>query len=207
MKTRMSSRVKRFERFCVKEHRRQRYGKYPYGFHLRGVREIAMYYRFNSIDEQVLALGHDLDEDTYVTVSDKMRAGASRLALRFIWCLMDEPGVDRKQRKSRTYPKIRRFVVTAAIKVADRLRNLLQCFIEGNRRMFNTYNNEEAGFEKGIGMVNDIRLKRMWTDLKWLFENAEELFEMVPHGKVPRGAPGWMMPIISQSRCFQSRVS
>jgi hypothetical protein len=56
-------------------------------------------------------------------------------------------------------------------------------------------------------MVNDIRLKRMWTDLKWLFENAEELFEMVPHGKVPRGAPGWMMPIISQSRCFQSRVS
>jgi hypothetical protein len=55
-------------------------------------------------------------------------------------------------------------------------------------------------------MVNDIRLQRMWVDLKWLFENAEELFEKVSHGDVPRGAPAWMKPIIQESRCFRMKV-
>ncbi len=204
----MPPRVKRFERLCVREHgkRNQRYGKFPYGFHLRGVRDIAMYYRFDSIDAQMLCLGHDLDEDTSVSHQDKLRAGASHMCIRYIWCLTDEPGANRRERKAKTYWKIRLYVFTIASKLADRMRNLVQGFIEGDTWSFDLYLGEMEGFEKGIGMVNDIRLRRMWADLKWMFAHGEELRATIPHGEVPYGAPAWMKPIVLESRTFRSMV-
>lgn len=212
----MTAQVKKFERLCVREHaklrvgkrglKRQQYGRYPYGFHLRGVWEIGMYYGFRSIDDQILRLGHDLDEDTNVLHAAKISAGASAKALRYIWCLTDEVGATRKERKAKTYRKIALYPSTVACKLADRMRNLFQGFIEQDNWSFAMYSDEQAEFEVGIGKRNDIRLRRMWRDLHWIFDHADELQATVPYGNVPTGAPGWMKAIVQESCTSRAMV-
>lgn len=69
------------------------------------------------------ALLHDVLEDTQVTreeLNDKFGSYITNI----IWCVTDEPGVNRNERKENTYWKIRSSRDATLIKLCDRLHNI-----------------------------------------------------------------------------------
>ncbi len=69
------------------------------------------------------ALLHDVLEDTQVTkqeMTDRFGVYITRL----VWSVTDEPGASRKERKEKTYWKIRSSREATLIKLCDRLHNI-----------------------------------------------------------------------------------
>src|SRR5665213_1174703 len=71
----------------------------------------------------VAAILHDVLEDTRATKLDIEKLFGVYVS-ELVWRLTDEPGVNRKERKAKTYPKIREDSNAVLIKLCDRLINM-----------------------------------------------------------------------------------
>jgi (p)ppGpp synthase/HD superfamily hydrolase len=102
------------------------------------------------------ALLHDVIEDCGVTKEEIESLYGTEVA-DIVWRVTDEPGVNRKERKAKTYPKIKASKRATLIKLCDRLHNM------SSSSKMDMYVKEYPGFREALytpGLFESI-----WTEL------------------------------------------
>jgi (p)ppGpp synthase/HD superfamily hydrolase len=134
--------------FAIAVHGGQLYGKHPYVFHLDQVADIASHY---GPEAEVLAYLHDTVEDTSATL-DEVRERFGSFIADCVALLTDQPGGNRKERKSKTYAKLAQVhderQLALIVKAADRLANVRACVVDGNERLLGVYRGEHEAFKQ-----------------------------------------------------------
>lgn len=103
----------------------------------------------NNVNVHIAAVCHDLVEDTdctLVMVHERFGYTVSWL----VDCVTDEPGKNRKERKWKSYHKIRRSRMTILIKLCDRLDNLRRCLRDPQVRFSTMYLDEDMTFRSAL---------------------------------------------------------
>lgn len=165
--------------FAVQWHGDQKYGDYPYVYHLDQVARIVDVY----VDEYISALAssmpdrvltsadkrtiintlrvvaylHDVLEDTktdYSTIEHIFGEGVADTVVN----LTDEPGENRRLRKLNTWHKIRRTNASVYIKLCDRLANVQ------NGGKLDMYRKEFPVFQAALYIPN--KFPRLWADIE-----------------------------------------
>jgi (p)ppGpp synthase/HD superfamily hydrolase len=160
--------------YALDMHGAQMYGPHPYSHHLDAVASVLEPY---GLDAQIIGYLHDAVEDTNATVDDVRSRFGDQVAA-CVTLLTDEPGANRKERKSKTYAKLAKVTdpeeLALVVKVADRLSNLRACMTNANRDLWSLYRSEHAIFRASAfraalcnelwseldGLLNDDRLPR-----------------------------------------------
>lgn len=167
-------------KFCINAHtyntksgKPQRWGEFKYFVHLERVAQCLI--QFGILDDDLIlaAYGHDLLEDTNVTVEDMRRAGFTETAIDVVQRVTDEPGKNRRERKAKTYPKIRGHQGATAVKLADRIVNVEHSLQDGN--YLDMYVKEYKSFEDGIkGEIDPpyLSIGKMWEHLNRLIDQG-----------------------------------
>lgn len=107
-----------------KAHSNQTYDIYPYIYHIRQVVKIAEQLGY---DESIViaAALHDTLEDTPLSYNDIKKAFGKEVA-EIVYCVTDELGRNRNERKEKTYPKIQSNWKATVVKICDRIANVSQ---------------------------------------------------------------------------------
>lgn len=92
------------------------------------------------------AVFHDLFEDTVCTMVMALQAGFAYSSVALAENVTDESGKNRKERKWKTYNKIRRSRYSILIKLCDRLDNLRRCMRDAQDRFGKMYADEDYSF-------------------------------------------------------------
>jgi len=103
-------------------------------------------------DGQVGCALHDVLEDSDLSYNDIKNAFGIEIA-KIVYAVTDELGRNRKERKEKTYPKIRNNWKATVVKICDRIANIRHS-IETNSRFKEMYKKEHDEFVAGI--KNDI---------------------------------------------------
>lgn len=148
--------------WASKAHGDQKYDSKPYSEHLKAVEAIIVRYghHFKGGDMRLMrrcAWLHDVLEDTSVSF-DQLRSVAGAVEASLVQLVTDEPGVNRKERKSKTYPKIRTSPLAIALKLADRIANVENAR-ETKYSLINMYKKEHPDFRRELyrpDMFNDM---------------------------------------------------
>jgi (p)ppGpp synthase/HD superfamily hydrolase len=130
-----------------KAHANQTYDIYPYGFHIRQVVKIAEELGY---DESIIVASalHDTLEDTELSYNDLKKAFGEEVA-EIVYCVTDELGRNRNERKLKTYPKIKANWKATVVKICDRIANMQQSK-DYNKELFEIYQNEHEIFCKSL---------------------------------------------------------
>lgn len=172
-------------RWAIAAHGDQLYGEHPYSYHLNAVAAVAKRFGFISdLIDQACAL-HDVGEDTDYRQADLLEAGINPRVVSIAAAVWDEPGATRKERKAKTYPKIRAIREALVVKLCDRIANVEQCLLEGNAKLA-MYREEYAEFERQLRNPSDQGLEPLWLHLECLLETgaAANLAATCPYGQV-----------------------
>jgi (p)ppGpp synthase/HD superfamily hydrolase len=126
-----------------KAHSNQTYDIYPYMYHIRQVVKIAEELGY---DESIIIACtlHDTLEDTPLSFNDIKKAFGKEVA-EIVYCVTDELGRDRKEKKEKTYPKIQANWKATVVKICDRIANLSHSK-EYNKRLYEMYKEEHELF-------------------------------------------------------------
>lgn len=128
-------------------HSNQTYGIYPYIYHPRCVYMITKDLGYS--DEILVAcILHDVLEDSDISYDDLKKAFGEEIA-EIVFCVTDEAGRNRKEKKSKTYPKIRGNWKATVVKVCDRIANLEES-IASNPQMLQMYKKEHQIFVESL---------------------------------------------------------
>ena len=159
--------------FAIKAHGSQTYGDKPYEVHLDDVSHTII--KFCRTDESISAeqfelllvcsLLHDVLEDTEAT-REELESRFGKEISDLIYCVSDEPGKNRKERKAKTYPKIASNNLAIALKLADRIANVENCR-KNNTSLFSMYAKEHTEFRK---QLFNGRFASMWLHLDNLMD-------------------------------------
>lgn len=134
-----------------KAHANQTYDIYPYGYHIRQVVKIAEELGY---DESIIVASalHDTLEDTELSYNDLKKAFGQEVA-EIVYCVTDELGRNRKERKAKTYPKIQGNWKATVVKICDRIANMQQSKLY-NKSLFEIYQSEHSDFCKNLKSKN-----------------------------------------------------
>jgi (p)ppGpp synthase/HD superfamily hydrolase len=103
-------------------HSNQMYDIYPYMYHIRKAVEIGQELGYDEAIIVGLAL-HDVIEDGGLSFND-IKKGFGQEVAEIVYAVTDELGRNRKERKEKTYPKIRANWKATVVKVCDRIANV-----------------------------------------------------------------------------------
>lgn len=158
--------LKELRRVADEFHGKQQYGRNNYIVHLEEVRDVLTRFDFPASTCEKLHKSvylHDLFEDTDLTPEKATSWGIDDQAIDWAKRVTDEPGETRKERKAKTYLKIRGKLGPTILKLADRIANVES---EGKIDM---YREEYPDFRKALCEVivdgADARLVKMWEHL------------------------------------------
>lgn len=167
--------AKKFATMCH-EDAGQSYDGQPYSTHLQHVVTVLM--RYNETDKTMLASGwlHDVMEDVGISLETIRDLFGSKVAT-LVHALTDEPGENRKERKVKTYPKIRATSGAVQLKLADRIANIENSLKTSNGRMFLMYMKEHPEFEKALRPGSTDVEEAMWKNLDYLFALGDSRFK------------------------------
>lgn len=155
-----------------KAHASQTYDIYPYLYHIKQVVKIATDLGYDETIVVACAL-HDALEDTALSYNDIKKAFGKDVA-EIVYCVTDELGRNRKERKEKTYPKIRSNWKATVVKICDRIANISHSK-EYNQELFLMYQKESEDFNRNI-MSKDHpheETNRAWTMLNNLILVAQ----------------------------------
>lgn len=155
--------------FAIKRHGEQLYGNEPYIVHLDHVHEVGL--RFGTtIEEQCADYLHDILEDTDCSFEEIWYEFGWYVA-HLVFLVTDEDGDNRKERKRRTYPKIRSNSDAIKLKLRDRIANV-ESSKQNNPGLFQMYKQEHEEFltELHISGTRYGLLGEMIATLNNLFE-------------------------------------
>jgi guanosine-3',5'-bis(diphosphate) 3'-pyrophosphohydrolase len=160
--------------YALETHAGQLYGSHPYSFHLEAVVAIAK--KLNLSDEIIAGCWlHDTMEDCEVSFHDiKSRFGDSIAEI--VYCVTDELGRNRKERKQKTYPKIAGNEDAICVKLCDRIANLNQTIVDKNSRLLSVYLSEEEEFKaKLFKKDHSADTLLLWADLRRLVNDGKAM--------------------------------
>jgi guanosine-3',5'-bis(diphosphate) 3'-pyrophosphohydrolase len=161
----MHDQIKKAREFALKAHTTQTYGGiYPYYKHLEDVYNILTKFGFNEdrdLDILVASFLHDTIEDTNVSYTDLKKAFDENIA-EIVYCMSDEMGRNRKEKKEKTYPKIRSNPKSVILKVADRIANVEFSSTQTSGHI-DMYRKEHKDFEYNLRIYRQI--DDMWDYL------------------------------------------
>ena len=174
--------TKEFQKFVDEKHNQpsgcQRYGSAPYSKHCQDVVDVKKEYEYYLKDEDLddtekACRGHDLIEDTEVSVRDIVKKTNERVA-RIIFNVSNERGLDRKEKNFKTYPKIWGDDLSIFVKLCDRIANTRNSkdSCDTNSKgdsLFQMYKKEYPIFKYALkvrGLYPD-----MWKELDNLYYN------------------------------------
>lgn len=149
-----------------KAHSNQSYDIYPYGYHIRHVVRIAEELGY---DESIIVacILHDTLEDTSLSYNDIKNSFGEEVA-EIVYCVTDELGRNRKERKEKTYPKIKNNYKAVIVKICDRIANIEHSKKEGNKSLLEMYKKEHALFKEMIHNEH-VEIVRAWNKLENVF--------------------------------------
>lgn len=149
--------------FAIERHKDQGYGDKSYSHHLYMVRSICKQFNLPELIEKATYL-HDILEDTPTTY-DELKDRFGKDIADIVYCVTDEKGKNRKERKLTTYPKIRSNELAVGLKLCDRIANVLQCIEDCNIKLFLMYKKEHPQFREYLYKENE------YTELWELLDN------------------------------------
>lgn len=150
---------------ATKAHATQTYDIYPYDYHLRQVVSIAQELGYDETIQVACAL-HDCLEDTELSYNDIKKAFGKDVA-EIVFCVTDELGRNRKERKEKTYPKIRSNWRAIVVKICDRIANMRQSK-EYNPTLFKMYEKELETF--AVELRNGAQARLMFNEIEKAWE-------------------------------------
>jgi (p)ppGpp synthase/HD superfamily hydrolase len=159
--------IKRAMEYALKAHMAQTYcDRYPYFKHLEDVFNVLIEFGFkddNPEDVPILIAAwlHDIMEDTARSYSDLKKEFGEEVA-EIVYCMTDELGRNRKEKKLKTYPKIRSNSKSIILKVADRIANVRFGISEKSSHL-EMYKNEFQDFQYNLRIYKHI--EPMWDCL------------------------------------------
>jgi (p)ppGpp synthase/HD superfamily hydrolase len=159
--------------FALKAHQGQTYGTREYSFHLEAVVSIAKEFK---LDENIISACwlHDTMEDCNVSFQDLKNIFGEKIA-EIVYCVTDELGRNRKERKAKTYPKIKSNNDALCVKLCDRIANMQQSFIDNNDNLLSMYLKEHREFKKLLFSDNPTEtLLLLWKRLEEIVINGTE---------------------------------
>lgn len=167
------SRLERAKRVAEKAHSGQTYGEYPYTHHLFGTWDVLEKFGFTGreLDRKkrersqrliLAAILHDTLEDTDLTHSELEQEFGHGVA-DLVFAVTNEPGANRKERFSKTYPKIRAHPDATVLKLADRIANVIHA-LQSNWDILRMYCREWSEFEKALRVPGEY--EDMWKCLE-----------------------------------------
>ena len=159
--------------FAIKAHQGQTYGTRKYSFHLEAVVSIAKEFK---LDENIISACwlHDTMEDCNVSFQDLKNIFGEKIA-EIVYCVTDELGRNRKERKAKTYPKIKSNNDALCVKLCDRIANMQQSFIDNNDNLLSMYVKEHREFKKLLFSDNSSEtLLLLWKRLEEIVINGTE---------------------------------
>jgi len=156
--------------FAEKAHAPQNYDGHPYSKHLDDVYNILLRFGFNEDDDLDLLIAaylHDIIEDTATSYKDLKNMFGLDVA-EIVYCMTDELGRNRKEKKDKTYPKIRSNMRSIILKLADRIAN-----VENSKDKISNfgsmYSKEFDDFQKQLRI--HAHVPTMWEHLTNLFKS------------------------------------
>lgn len=108
--------------FAVLKHGEQMYGDLPYVEHLKDVFNLSKKLGYGK-DIQISCILHDVIEDTDTTY-DEVKNNFNKEIADIVYCVTDEDGNDRNERKAKTYNKIKTNWKSIVVKLCDRICNI-----------------------------------------------------------------------------------
>jgi guanosine-3',5'-bis(diphosphate) 3'-pyrophosphohydrolase len=147
---------------ALRYHKDQKYGFLPYIKHLEDTASIVKKYYPDAIYLICAAYLHDILEDTPCTF-EILEQATNRAIANIVYAVTDEQGVNRKERKLKTYPKIRGNTDATIIKLADRIANVSYCIKDKNDKLFEMYKKEYPEFKSNLQIEGS--LTAMWEEL------------------------------------------
>lgn len=109
---------------AIKAHGNQDYdGIFPYEKHLEDVIDVLRFFNFDNELYIVSGYLHDTIEDGALSYN-KIKEHFGVDVAEIVYCVTDEMGRNREERKSKTYPKIKANTDALIIKLADRIANI-----------------------------------------------------------------------------------
>jgi (p)ppGpp synthase/HD superfamily hydrolase len=157
--------IKEIMQFAMKAHSGQMYGNLPYITHLSDVYRVLL--EFSITEEHVLCAAwlHDVLEDTEYHYSEIVHITDEQTA-EIVYCITDELGRNRKERKEKTWPKLQSNNQAIIVKQADMIANIRQGMTEKSSKL-KMYTREYPKFREyfeGHGSNN------LWNELDTLLE-------------------------------------
>ena len=163
--------IKKAKDLAFTKHAHQTYGKgdsiVSYSKHLEDV--VSVLKRFGYTDENYIIAGylHDSIEDTDVSYND-IRSMFGEVVADMVYCVTDELGKNRKERKAKTYAKIAGNRDAIIIKLADRIANL-EYGIKSGSDLVQMYQEEHNDFTDSLYVAGFAT--EMWKHLSWIVFN------------------------------------
>lgn len=151
--------IERAREIAQTAHQGQKYGGHPYMYHIEKVVQIAKKLGYSQ-DVIIACYLHDTLEDTNLTREEIEEIFGKHIA-DVVYAVTDEPGANRKERKSKTYQKIKAIPDAIAVKLCDRIANVQES-LSGNEGLFKMYKKEQPAFEFAL---RDSSNQRAWDIL------------------------------------------
>jgi len=172
----MHEMIKKARAFAQKAHNVQAYGDiYPYYKHCEDVDKVLRRYGFTEEKDLALLVAawlHDVLEDTNNSYNDLKKEFDTNIA-EIVYCVTDELGRNRKEKKERTLSKTRSNPKSVILKVGDRIANVEFGLSEGSSHV-DMYRKEFPEFQYNLRIYQQI--DPMWEHLeKLLFPNCKDL--------------------------------
>lgn len=168
----MSLELQAAEVFAASVHKDQKYGDDPYIRHLNEVVEVLK--RFNISDKDILIAGylHDSVEDTDTSLF-QIEAMFGKRVSDLVYRVTNEEGKNRKERHTKTYPKIKASDDAITLKLADRIANT-EASLEDKSKL-KMYIKEYPGFREAL--FKSGTHDSMWRHLDFLIGYEPEINE------------------------------
>lgn len=162
----MHEKIIKAREYALKAHGNQTYGNvFPYFKHLEDVDKVLERFGFleeTDLDIRIAGFLHDTMEDTPTSYTDlKILFGEDPAEI--VYCVTDEMGRNRKEKKQKTYPKIRSNKKSVVLKVADRIANVEFSLSQNDPGFTEMYRKEYQEFEYQLRIHGHI--DGMWEHL------------------------------------------
>lgn len=118
-----TTKVKEAAYFAISKHGNQTYDGFPYYYHLEQVVDVLKEFEFTEDKYIISGYLHDVMEDYDASYNDVKDLFGDDIA-EIVYAVTDELGRNRKERKFKTYPKIKANKDAIIVKLADRLANV-----------------------------------------------------------------------------------
>lgn len=163
--------VARARRYATKKHEGQEYGTgEPYTVHLEDVESILIEFNHISSTLRAAAWLHDVLEDVLVRQEqrEQFKLDFPGYLYLIVEAVTSEPGKNRKERNTKTYPKIAALNHATIVKLADRISNGRRSKATGSKQ-YEMYKKEYPDFRAAL-FASDIDTLPMWWELDRLFD-------------------------------------